>query len=110
MYVAMPWLEDADEPACRAWAQIEILASTAFAILQKISIVNVAGDPRRLLTDYRLLRQSQLSYERELAMTPASRMAIKATGTRAAFDLPAEMAKTNAEDAEEVKDDETGNG
>jgi hypothetical protein len=98
MRASMHWLEDSDLPACRAWAELEILGSTAFAELQMNGITNDAGEPRRLLTDYRQIRQAQLAYERELGMTPAARIAIKATGTRAALDLAARMAQSEVDD------------
>jgi hypothetical protein len=100
MRIAMPWIEDSDLPACRAWAQLEILADTTFAVLRQIFIINKEGEPRRLLTDFRQLRQTQLAYERELGMTPAARATIQANGTRAALDLAAALA--NTEDAEIV--------
>jgi len=101
MRIAMPWLEDCDVPACRAWAQLEILADTAFAVLRKLFIINKEGEPRRLLTDFRQLRQAQLAYERELGMTPAARMGIRANGTRAVFDLAAQLAETGEDAVEE---------
>jgi hypothetical protein len=55
--------EPADEPACRVWAELEILADRAFIILQTIGIIDRAGNPKRLLTDFRQLRQAQLAYE-----------------------------------------------
>jgi hypothetical protein len=94
MRSSMHWLEDSDLPTCRAWAELEILGSTAFAELQINGITNITGEPRRLLTDYRQIRQAQLAYERELGMTPAARMAIKATGTRTALDFAAQMARS----------------
>jgi hypothetical protein len=103
MLNVMDWLEPADEPACRAWAQLEILADSAFIILQTIGIIDRAGNPKRLLTDFRQLRQAQLAYERELRMTPAARIAIKANSGHAPFDLAAKMAATDIED---VPDDE----
>jgi hypothetical protein len=93
MRAEMPWLETSDLPACRAWAELEILGANAFSELVSAGLLNAEREPRRLLTDYRQLRQVQLSYERELGMTPAARMAIKASGTRAALDLVAAMAK-----------------
>jgi len=68
-------------------------------------LLNAEGEPRRLLTDFRQLRQVQLSYERELGMTPAARMAIKASGTRAALDLVAMMAKPAGELGTSAKTD-----
>jgi hypothetical protein len=98
----MPWLEQSDLPACRAWAELEILSTTVFAELHRNGILNTEGEPRRLLGEFRQLRQAQLAFERELGMTPAARMAIKANGTRAAFDLAAAMAKVNETDGGEV--------
>ena len=49
---------------------------------------------RRLLDDYRKLRQTQAVFARELGMTPAARIVIKASGTRAAFDLASAMSST----------------
>jgi hypothetical protein len=113
MRVAMPWLEEADIPTCRAWAQLEILSDIAYAMLTRIGIIsnNIACEPRRLLTDFRQLRQAQLAYARELGMTPAARMAIKANGTRAPLDLAAAMAKGEVEDVSEGSEESgAGNG
>jgi hypothetical protein len=96
MRAVMHWLEPSDFPTCRAWAELEILASEVYAALRTMGVINAEGDARRLLDDYRKLRQTQAVYARELGMTPAARMAIKATGTRAAIDLAAAMA--NGED------------
>ena len=104
MRAVMPWLEPSDMPACRAWAEMEYLAGQVYAVLRAGGVFNQKGEARRLLTDYRQLRQAQLGFARELGMTPAARMAIKATGTRAAFDLAAQMARPDdePEDAEPV--------
>jgi hypothetical protein len=96
MRTAMHWLEPSDFPTCRAWAELEILAGEVYAALRMMGVINAKGEGRRLLDDYRKLRQTQALYARELGMTPAARMAIKATGTRAAIDLAAAMA--NGED------------
>lgn len=98
MRAAMHWLEDADVPACRAWAQLEILADRAFAYLHALDIVNAKGETRRLVDDIRKLRLAQLAYARELGMTPAARMVIKATGTRAALDIVGALASDEAAD------------
>lgn len=98
MRAVLPWLEDADIPACRAWAQFEVLCDQVHAWLRAGNVVNEQGEARRLLDDYRKLRQAQLMYSRELGLTPASRQALKASGTRAALDVVAAM------NAEEVKE------
>jgi hypothetical protein len=111
MLNVMDWLEPADEPACRAWAQLEILADSAFIILQTIGIIDRAGNPKRLLTDFRQLRQAQLAYERELGMTPQARMQLQANGTRAALDLAESVSERAVKIAEERAQvvEETGN-
>ena len=77
MQRVMPWLDPADDATCRAWAELEILGSYAFADLVKRGLTNEEGDPRRLLTEFRQIRQVQLAYERELGMTPSSRTALR---------------------------------
>jgi hypothetical protein len=109
MRTAMYWLESADLPACRAWAELEYLSGQVYAVLRAMGVQNSQGESRRLLDDYRKLRQTQAVYARELGMTPAARMAIKATGTRAAFDLTAAMANAGNE-VEEVLRGETQDG
>jgi hypothetical protein len=91
MLSVMTWIEPSDMPCARAWAELEILGANVFAELIANGVTNLEGEPRRLLTELRQLRQAQLAYARELGMTPAARMAIKANGTRAAVDLAAVM-------------------
>jgi hypothetical protein len=67
-------------------------------MLQRVTIINEKSEPRRLLTDLRQLRQAQLMYSREPGMTPAARMAIKATRAHATLDLAAAMANGDVED------------
>src|ERR1700687_4199446 len=82
----LPWVEDADGPAVKAWSELEVLAALAYENLREGGILNDAGEPRALLETYQRLRKTQLAFERELGMTPSARMALKANGTRAAFD------------------------
>jgi hypothetical protein len=97
----VPWLEPADWPAVRAWAEMEYLCGQVYAALRVVGVLNQQGEARRLLHDYRQMRQAQAVYAAALGMTPAARMAIKASGTRAALDLAAAMA---AEDTEVEED------
>lgn len=90
--VTMPWLEPSDLPACRAWAELEVLSASAFAALTTDGLTNAEGEPRRLLSEFRQLRQAQLAYERELGMTPAARTNIRASSTHAALDLAQALA------------------
>jgi hypothetical protein len=83
MRAVMPWLEEADAPTCRTWAE---LASRVYAALRDQGVLNPEGEARRLLDDYRKLRQTQAIFTRELGMTPAARQALKAN-SKATFDL-----------------------
>jgi phage terminase small subunit len=98
---ALPWLEDADAPAVRAFCEFELLASAAFAELRDEGMLTSDGNPKALLDTFRKLRLAQLQFERELGMTPAARMAIKANGTRAALDLAAQLATQPSDESDE---------
>jgi len=83
MRTCMPWLADSDVPACRAWAELEYLGARMFAELEKGGIVTPDGEPRRLVTELRQLRQAQVAIARELGMTPAARMSLRVDDSRA---------------------------
>lgn len=97
MRSVMPWLEDSDLPACRSWAELEIVGAALFAGIVKegATYTDDKGDvaARRLVDDHRKNRIAKLTYEHELGMTPVARMALKASGTHAALDLAAIMAQ-----------------
>jgi hypothetical protein len=92
----LPWLGIEDEPAIRGWAQLEVLATLVFADLRTRGIVNAQGEPRRLLTEFRQLRQAQLAYERELGMTPSTRRKLGVKAEATAPDLAAHIAAFDA--------------
>lgn len=97
MRLAMPWVDDADLPAARAWAELEIIGSHVFADLITKGVTTASGDPRRLLSEFRMLRAAQLRYEEALGMTPAARMSLKVGASRSrALDA------ATAPDADEV--------
>jgi hypothetical protein len=93
----MPWLEPSDFPACRAWAELETLAAEVYSALRTARVLNVDGDARRLLDDYRKLRQTQVVLSRELGMTPAARLSLKSIISNVALDLAAMAAPEDAE-------------
>jgi hypothetical protein len=118
---ALPYLTDGDIPAVRGWASLEVMAQQVYAILRNVGPVNEKGEPRRLLSEFRSLRLAQLAFERELGMTPASRMAIKADRTNAAIDVagllngtddsedtPSKGDDASTDKAEEVVDSDAG--
>ena len=94
----MGWLEPSDLPMLRAWCELEILAGQVYAALRGVGVLNSKGEAKRLLNDYRLLRQTQTTIAAQLGLTPAARMALKANGERSAFDLPAAMIEEVRED------------
>src|SRR4051812_36796781 len=85
--VGLPWLTDADVPAAKHWAELEVLGTEVFAKLQTAGIVNAEGEPRRLLDSHRQIRMAQLGIEKELGMTPKARAELRSS--RAA--IPAEV-------------------
>jgi hypothetical protein len=98
----LPWIEEADGPAVKAWAELEVLASLTYDRLRSEGILNSEGEPKTLLESYQRLRKTQLSFEKELGMTPAARMALKANSRKSDFDLAAAMTA----DAEATEDGE----
>jgi hypothetical protein len=106
MRQVMPWLEPSDWPTCRAWAELEFLAGQVYAALRALGVLNKAGEARRLLDDYRRLRQAQLQYATALGMSPAARMTVKANGRRAPLDLVAAMANGEVEDVPDGGDED----
>lgn len=78
-------------PAVKAWAELEVLASIAYANLREAGILMPDGEPRAMLDSYQRLRKAQLAFERELGMTPSARMTLKASGKRAPIDLVSAM-------------------
>jgi len=79
---AIPAFEPSDIPVLKAWAELEILAASAFLSLSdrdeagRARITDADGKPRELLTVYRQIRQTQLPFARELGLTPAARRAL----------------------------------
>jgi hypothetical protein len=103
MRTEMHWVEPSDFPMMRAWAELEVLATRVYAELRDQGVINAGCDTRRLLDDYRKLRATQITLSRELGMSPASRMAFRATGTRTAFDLAAQMAQPDNESEDAIE-------
>jgi hypothetical protein len=79
--VALPWLEDADAPAVKAWAQLELLAQRAYDSLREGGLLNEKGEARSLLDVFQRLRKTALAFEKELGMTVKSRAEIR-SGSR----------------------------
>jgi hypothetical protein len=88
-----PWIEASDIHLTRRFCELELLSSRAYQALRNGELLNDKGESRRLLSDYRQLVMAQTAVARELGLSPAARMAIKANSTSAALDLVGEFAK-----------------
>ncbi len=86
------WLEPSDFPMLRGWCELEILAESVYAAVRALGVLNQNGEARRLVNDYRLLRQTQAGIAAALGLTPAARQALKAGSRGAPFDLAAAFA------------------
>jgi hypothetical protein len=72
----LPWLQPSDEPAVKAWCELEYVTARLFA--------DVLAKGEAGTTDlYRRVKTLQLAYERELGMTPASRAELGLTTVQA---------------------------
>ena len=89
VWLTLPWLQPSDEPAVRAWCELELVTARLFAdVLEK-------AEPGT--TDlYRRVKTLQLAYERELGMTPASRAELGLTTTRS-LNIAEEFARMHRE-------------
>ena len=76
MYQSLPWLAESDRATVRAYADLEHKLATISASLDERGSVDVRGEPRRLLSEFRALSALQLRYAEALGLTPASRVAL----------------------------------
>lgn len=111
--ILCPFIRPEDIWIARRFAELEYLASRCYAALRDSEIVNGKGESKRLLTDYRRLVQTQLALANALGLSPAARMAIKASSTTAALDLVGQLAADEARsrvaiEAKPAKADESG--
>jgi phage terminase small subunit len=93
MRARMPWLEDADLPVCRAWAELEVLSTRVYAELREHGLLNGTGEARKLVDIYRTLRQTQLHFATQLGMTPQSRIAMQSNSRNLDVDIEAAVGR-----------------
>ncbi len=96
---ACPWIDPvADMPLARAWSEAEYIAGWAFAALVNDGITSASGEPRRVFDVWRQARQLQSQLGRELALSPAARMALRVGDSTAKnMDAASEVARLKAE-------------
>jgi hypothetical protein len=82
-------LQETEIPGARAWAQMEIMATDSFNALQ-LDPIN-----EKVREQYHATRRLQLSYAKELGLTPGARAALAATVTQA-VGLAAQLAQRRA--------------
>ena len=57
----MTWLTDADIPALRSWAELEVISSQLFINLQDEGLFRKDGEPNAAcITEYRQMKMAQL--------------------------------------------------
>jgi hypothetical protein len=98
-----------DGPIVRKWCELEILRAAMFAETSLRGVLLPNGEPSSRVFAYTKLAAAQLQLEKELGMTPASRMSITATSRHAPVDIATAFARANraeAEDAVEVMSDD----
>jgi hypothetical protein len=107
MRARMPWLGDSDLPVCRAWAELEVLSTRIYAELREQGLLNSTGEGRKLLDTYRTMRHTQLSFARELGMTPAARIAMQANSRNMDVDIEAALGRMEKVEAVTTDPDDT---
>ena len=79
-YKNYPWLMPTDRPAVRSWAELDVITSIMFTILENTGVISGTskGDItlRRMLGEYRLMMMTKRNYEHDLGMSPAGRLAL----------------------------------
>jgi len=101
-----PWLQPSDEPTLRSWCELEIITAGVFAQLLEHGACTTGDtldgksgngaplEPRRLLGEFRQLKQTQLRFAETLGLTPSSRMALGVqAGQGAHTELQAKLAE-----------------
>jgi hypothetical protein len=93
-------------PACRSWAEAEVVGVGLFAAIMKGGAIHElpGGDigARRVVNDWRQIKLLQLAYQKELGMLPTTRKLLQ-EGRAGEVDLVAMMAEAGT--AETVEPD-----
>ena len=66
-------------PIARAWAEHEVLATDAYSALMAAQAKGETNE--KLLQSYLAIRRAQLAYSKELGLTPAAQLGLRATST-----------------------------
>lgn len=80
-YGKYPWLQATDMPSVRSWAELDVMTSIMFTILETGGVTSGLtkdGDlqVRRILGEYRQYMQLKAKYEHDLGMSPAGRLSL----------------------------------
>jgi hypothetical protein len=73
----LPWFSESDGPAVRTWAEYEILCGQVFAAIRTGGVVSENGLIKRLVNDYRQMRNAQFLWATAIGLTPSSRLALR---------------------------------
>jgi hypothetical protein len=97
LYIQAPWLTDADAAIARRFCELQVLIEQVYAFIRSTGVLTPTGEIKTAVDAHRRMTLARNQLATQLGLTPASRMAIKADGTRAAFDLPGSMARAATE-------------
>ena len=116
LYAQAQWLTEADDTIARRFCELQVLIEQVYAFIRATGVMSTTGEVKNAVEAHRRMTLAQNTLATQLGLSPAGRMAIKANGSRSAFDLPAAMIETvneigasraadRAQRAQEVKAD-----
>jgi hypothetical protein len=94
LYAQAQWLTEADDTIARRFCELQVLIEQVYAFIRATGVMSTTGEVKNAVEAHRRMTLAQNTLATQLGLSPAGRMAIKANGSRSAFDLPAAMIET----------------
>jgi Phage terminase, small subunit len=91
LFIECPWLTEADAAIARRFCELQVLIEQVYAFIRATGVMSTTGEVKSAVDAHRRMTLAQNTLAAQLGLTPASRIAIKVAGSRAAFDLPSAM-------------------
>jgi len=98
-----PWLQKQDSFLVIQFCRLQLLSDRVYSALRESELINGKGESKRLLQDFRRLALGCAQIAAQLGLSPASRMAIKASSTNAALDLVGQFAADEARERKQIE-------
>ncbi|MGD0073337.1 MAG: P27 family phage terminase small subunit [Candidatus Binataceae bacterium] len=91
IYVACPWIDrQRDRALLERWCILRIvMARLEHHILEHGALTTPEQNPKRIVSEHRMLLSTFLALSRELGLSPVGRQALKAASQNVAYDLAA---------------------